>query len=66
MLSTDTKTTAEAAAALGVHVKTVHRMVNEGRLTPLLKVPGRTGAYIFAASEVDRAVSEARAGKAAS
>jgi excisionase family DNA binding protein len=64
MPATDTRTTAEVAAALGVHVKTVHRMVREGRLTPLLKVPGRTGAYIFTAEEAARVVAEQGKGPA--
>lgn len=49
-------TTAQAAAILGVHVGTVSRMVASGRLSPALKVPGKTGAFLF-----DRATVEALA-----
>lgn len=45
-------TTAEAAAILGVHVGTVSRMVAAGRLTPAIKVPGKTGAFLFAPADV--------------
>jgi excisionase family DNA binding protein len=44
--------TLEAAQLLGVSVRTVHRMVAQGHLTPAAKVPGRTGAYLFAADDV--------------
>ncbi|MGO2656049.1 MAG: helix-turn-helix domain-containing protein [Pseudoclavibacter sp.] len=45
--------TSEAAVRLGVAVKTITRWAVEGRLTPKGKLPGRTGAWIFSASEVE-------------
>lgn len=39
--------THEAATRLAVSVRTVHRLVAHGRLTPAAKVPGATGAYLF-------------------
>ena len=50
--------TAEAAEILGVHARTVHRMVEQGRLFPSLKIAGRTGAYLFERAEVERAAAE--------
>ena len=47
-------TTAEAAKTLGVHVATISRMVAAGRLTPAIKVPGKTGAYLFHRTDVER------------
>jgi hypothetical protein len=33
-------------------------MAEDGRLTPALKLPGETGAYLFEPAEVDRAKAE--------
>jgi excisionase family DNA binding protein len=46
-------TTAEVAAALGVHVRTVHRMVARGELTPAFKAPGLRGPLLFDKEAVD-------------
>jgi len=43
----------ETARRLGCDVRTVHRMVRAGRLTPRQKLPGRTGSYIFDAADID-------------
>lgn len=53
MPNTDHLTTAQAAEALGVSVRTVHRMVSAGTLTPTMKLPGTTGAYLLDAAEVE-------------
>lgn len=50
---TDAMTTAEAAEALDVSVKTVTRWVAAGKLTPIKRLPGKRGALIFAASDVE-------------
>lgn len=50
--------TKQAAKLLGVDVRTVHRMVDSGRLTPTLKIPGRTGACLFDRADVERLVAE--------
>lgn len=63
MLATDTMTTAEAAERLGCSPRTIHRKVKAEELKPLMKVPGRTGAFIFTTAEVERYA--ARTGKAA-
>ena len=57
--------TAEAAQILGIEVRTVHRMVADGRLRPAMKLPGKTGAYVFARVEVERLAAERRAADAA-
>lgn len=46
-------TTAEVAQMLGRHVATVSRMVARGDLTPTVKVPGKTGAFLFSREAVE-------------
>ncbi|NUP83864.1 MAG: helix-turn-helix domain-containing protein [Nonomuraea sp.] len=46
--------TAHVAELLQVDVRTVHRMADDGRLTPAVKVPGRTGALLFDKNEVEQ------------
>lgn len=50
-------TAAVAAERLGVSVKTIHRMVDDGRLTPALKFPGLRGPYLFTEEEIQRALA---------
>lgn len=57
--------TAETAEILRVDVRTVHRMAEDGRLTPALKIPGRTGAYLFDRNDVERVANERQAERAA-
>lgn len=45
-------TTAQAAAALGVSVRTIHRMVDAGTLTATIKLPGLRGAYLLDANQI--------------
>lgn len=54
----DPMTTAQAAERLRCSVKTIHRMVEDGRLIASLKLPGETGAYLFEAAEVERVAAE--------
>lgn len=58
MHNTEMLTTAQAALRLGLHVSTVNRMAAAGELTPLMKIPGKTGAYLFSSTEVDRLRAE--------
>lgn len=54
-------TTREAVSLLGApDRKTVLRLVESGALTPLHKLPGATGAYLFKRADV-LAIREARA-----
>lgn len=46
-------TTAEVADALQVHRKTVLRYVAARRLTPIQKLPGTTGAFLFRRQDVE-------------
>ena len=45
-------TTTQAADALGTSRRQVIRLVDAGRLVPLAKLPGRTGAYLFDPADV--------------
>lgn len=45
--------TAEAARIIGRHVRTIHRAVADGRLTPITKIEGKTGAYLFRRADVE-------------
>lgn len=40
-------TTAQVAEAANRSIRTVSRWIQDGRLQPSLKIPGRTGAYLF-------------------
>ena len=51
--------TREVAALLGAHVATVSRWVAQGRLSPAMKLPGTTGAYLFRRADVEAKLSEA-------
>lgn len=46
-------TTREVAKALGVHVRTVHRMAEDGRLSPTVRVPGYKGPLLFDPADVE-------------
>lgn len=53
----------QVASKLGVTSVTVQRWVRNGKL-PAKKLPGRNGAYVFDADEIDRMIrQEQRAGK---
>lgn len=51
-MSHDYDGTAEAAERLQVSVRTIHRLVARGELTPVAKLPGSTGAYLFARADI--------------
>ncbi|MBI1379439.1 MAG: helix-turn-helix domain-containing protein [Frankiales bacterium] len=51
-------TVAEAAALIGVDRKTVLRQIAAGELIPTRKLPGRTGSYLLARSDVQRLAAE--------
>lgn len=56
-------TSDEAATLLGVDRRSVVRFVDRGELTPSLKLPGRTGAYLFERADVEQ-LQQQRAGAA--
>jgi DNA-binding transcriptional MerR regulator len=45
--------TSEAASILQCDVRTIHRLVRRGQLTPTLKAPGLRGAYMFRRADVE-------------
>jgi len=57
MPSPELISTSDVAERLGVDVRTVHRMVADGRLTPLVKAPGMRGAYMFDPAVLDREIA---------
>ncbi len=51
--------TGEACGMLGgVNRSTLKRWVDEGKITPLRKLPGWTGGYLFDRAEVERFAAE--------
>jgi hypothetical protein len=52
MTTPDLLPTAEVARIYGCDVRTVHRLVSRGRLTPAIKAPGKRGALMFRRSDV--------------
>ena len=51
-------TTAEACAELGINRSTISRWVALGHISPTMKLPGRTGAFLFSRSEIARVKQE--------
>ncbi|MGQ4544404.1 helix-turn-helix domain-containing protein [Dermabacteraceae bacterium P13088] len=52
--------TAEVARRLHVAPSTVTKRVERGLLRPARKLPGRTGAYLFDAAEIERLAARER------
>lgn len=50
--------TAEACEALGVSKDTLIRMAARGEVTPLHKMPGPNGAYVFSRTEIERLAAD--------
>jgi excisionase family DNA binding protein len=57
-MPTDDMTTAQAAERLHVHIRTVARWAESGRLAPSIKFPTMTGGYLFERAEVERLAAE--------
>lgn len=53
-VNADLISTAELAKELGVHVRTIHRMVKRGQLSTHLRAPGEKGAWLFLREDVER------------
>lgn len=45
-------TVRQVAAQIDCSIRTVHRLVDSGSLTPAIKLPGSTGAYLFRPADV--------------
>jgi hypothetical protein len=55
MPKTDTPlSSAQVAEILGCDVRTVNRRAGAGDIPYLLKMPGKTGAYVFLAGDIER------------
>lgn len=50
-------TTAEAAQALGVSVKTITRWVAAEKLSPVKRLPGKRGAMLFDSADIEAILS---------
>jgi excisionase family DNA binding protein len=61
MAEPDLMTAAQTAKKLGCSPRTVARMAEDGRITPAMKLPGETGAYLFDLAEVERVLGEIEA-----
>lgn len=53
-------TTLQAAEALGITRRAVVARVERGALVPALRLPGRTGAYLLDAEQIERAAASKR------
>lgn len=58
-------TTTEVAARLGIARQTVLQRVRNGKLTPIGQLPGRNGALLFDAEQIDAIAREHRLALAA-
>lgn len=54
MPTPDLMPTVEVAKSLGLERSTLSRWVKEGRIAPAMRLPGRTGAFLFHPAEVER------------
>jgi len=45
---------AQVAEILGCDVRTVNRRAGSGDIPYLVKLPGRTGSYVFKAADIER------------
>lgn len=57
-------TSPQVAARLEVSLRTVHRLVADGRLTPVQRLPGPNGAFLFRPRDIDRFVTRRKRGVA--
>ena len=57
-MSSDLLSTKQVAERCGVHVATVSRWVTSGKLTPALKLEGKTGVMLFRPADVDALASD--------
>lgn len=55
---TDWVSASDAADMLGIDRSTLNEWAREGKITPIAKLPGRTGARLFARADVERLAQE--------
>lgn len=58
MPATDLLTADQAAAVIGVNRRTITKWAESGRLPESLRLPGDTGARLFARMDVERIAAE--------
>jgi excisionase family DNA binding protein len=51
-------TTTEVAELLGIARSTVRQRVDNGKLVPIGQLPGRNGAYLFDAEQIEALAAE--------
>lgn len=56
----------EACALLGMSRATYWRRIREGKIKPVMQMPGKTGAYLFDRAEIMKLAAELSAKVAAS
>ncbi len=57
--------TVEACERIGIDRSTLSRWIKDGTAVPAMRLPGKTGAYLFTPAEVDRLAEYRTAGSAA-
>ena len=58
MTENDLLTSGEAGVLLGKSARTVQRMVEAGSLTPVRRLPGVNGAYLFNRTDIKSLLAE--------
>jgi excisionase family DNA binding protein len=58
-MPTDLLSTKQAAERMGVSVSTISRLVASRKLTPALRLEGKTGPMFFNQEDVESAITEA-------
>ena len=61
MNAPDLLTSAQVAKAHGISLRTLRRWIADGRVTPITKLPGRTGGYLFDSSALATSTDEVAA-----
>jgi Helix-turn-helix domain len=59
-----TLTTAQVVEEYGISRRSISRLITDGDLTPMMKLPGHTGAYLFERVEIVRALTAKAAAEA--
>ena len=54
----ETMTVGEASEQFGKSRRTIARKIKAGELTPVMKLPGKTGSYLLSAAQVRDVFSE--------
>ena len=57
-VSPETLTVGEVSEQYGTSRRTIARKIKTGELTPVMKLPGKTGSYLLSAAQVRDVFSE--------